>query len=238
MTWTIRLFACLALGATLTSLAAPAEAAQRRYGVVSFSRIQIDGNFNGAIRVGTSASVTAEGDTAALESLSVEVQNDTLYIRLLHSDKERGASDRRRAPITLAIDATRLDGVLINGNGRIHASGLRENDTMLILRGSGELSADAISTTNLVAALDGAGKLIIAGKANSAKVQIKGSGTADASALAVRDLDVDARGSANGSFSASRRAGVNAQGLATVDISGTAACTVKNSGNGEVYCGR
>ncbi len=235
----LTLFVLPALALSTLAFAAPAEAAQRRYGVVSFSRIQIDGNFNGDIRVGTSASVTADGDGRALESLVVDVQNDTLIIRVDRTAAPpRGASDRSSAPITLTIAATRLNSVAMNGNGRIHVQGLREADTKLMLRGSGALSADTISTGNLAASLDGAGKLTLAGKANGATVRILGAGNIDASALAVRDLDVDANGTASGTFSASRRAGVTAQGLATVMVAGTAACAVKNNGNGEVYCGK
>lgn len=226
------------MSAAALTLAAPAHAAQKRFGVVSFSQIQVEGNFNGDIRVGSSASVIAEGEAAALERLSVEVVNDTLVIREVRDEKERGASDRKRTPITLNIAATRLNAVMLNGNGKLTATGLREESATFVLRGSGALVADAISATAVNAGIDGAGSLTLRGKAQVMKIRLKGSGSVDGRGLSVRELDVDAKGSASGTFTATRRAGVVAEGLTTITVTGTTACAVKNSGNGEVYCGR
>lgn len=228
-----------ALLAALTMLAAnPASAAQRKYGTVSFERIELVGNFNASITVTTGAGVIADGDTEALERLDVVVNNGTLTIREKRLSNERGASTRASRPVVLTIRATGLKQVGLAGNGRVSVAGLREQSAALFLRGNGEITASGINVSSASAMIDGAGRIVMSGRAQSLNAALTGAASLDAAALVTRDLDVNAQGTGRGSFNATRRASVTATGLGVIDVAGTAACSVKNTGNGEVYCGK
>ncbi len=228
-----------ALLAALTMLAAnPASAAQRKYGTVSFERIELVGNFNASITVTTGAGVIADGDTEALERLDVVVNNGTLTIREKRLNNERGASTRASRPVVLTIRATGLKQVGLAGNGRVSVTGLREQSAALFLRGNGEITASGINVSSASAMIDGAGRIVMSGRAQSLSAALTGAASLDAAALVTRDLDVTAQGTGRGSFNATRRASVTATGLGVIDVAGTAACNVKNTGNGEVYCGK
>lgn len=216
----------------------PASAAQRKFGTVSFERVDITGNFNVDIVVTTGAGVVADGDPDALERLEVNVNNGTLTLREKRIYGERGASDRSNRPVKLTVRATGLKQVALGGNGRVTVAGLHEQSAALILRGNGEITATDMNVANATTSIDGAGRIVMSGRAQALTASLTGAASVDASALSVRDLDVNAQGTGRGSFTANRRASVTATGLGVIDVAGTAACAVKNTGNGEVYCGK
>lgn len=226
------------LAAMIALVATPAAAAQRKYGTVSFERVELVGNFNADITVATGAGVIADGETEALERLDVDVNNGTLTIREKRLTNERGASNRTSRPVILTIRATGLKQVGLAGNGRVTVTGLHDQNAALFLRGNGEISATGINVASASAMIDGAGRIMMSGRAQSLTAALKGAASLDAAAFVVRDLDVNAQGTGRGSFNATRRASVTATGLGVIDVTGTAACTVKNTGNGEVYCGK
>lgn len=230
--------AFLTVSILAATCAEPSFAAQRKFGTVSFDRIRIDGNFNADITSTTGANVTADGDTLALERLEVVVNDRVLTIRQKRMSSDRGASDRNVRPIQLTIRAVGLQNVTLNGNGRVIVNGMNQQAASLTVNGNGEIQASAVNVSTASASIDGAGRITVAGKAQSFTASLRGAGSMDTRQFAVRDLDVSTSGSGKGSFAASRRASVNAEGLGLIEVTGTAACTVKNTGNGEVFCGR
>lgn len=228
----------LALSVCLLASADPALAAQRKFGTVSFDSIQIDGNFTTSIVASTGAGVVADGDTEALERLDVQVNNRILTIREKRLTSDRGATNRGARPTRLTIRAVGLKGVTLNGNGQIIIAGMNQEAASFAVNGNGEIQASAVNVSSAGARIDGAGRITIAGKAQSLNAVLRGAGSMDATQFAARDLDVHASGSGKGSFSASRRAAVTADGMGLIEVTGPAACTVKNTGNGDVYCGK
>ena len=66
---------CLAL------VAAPASAAERRYSVTDFDRIEVDGPYVVRLTTGRASAAVATGPQGGLDRLTVEVSGQTLRIR-------------------------------------------------------------------------------------------------------------------------------------------------------------
>src|SRR5688572_18477850 len=66
---------CLAL------IAAPAGAAERRYSVTDFDRIEVDGPYVVRLTTGRPSAVVATGPQAAIDRLTIDTSGQTLRIR-------------------------------------------------------------------------------------------------------------------------------------------------------------
>src|SRR5438128_1161935 len=65
--------------------AAPATAAERRYTITDFDRVEVDGPFQVSLTTGLASGARAVGSQGAIDRLSVEVQGRTLRIRVNRS---------------------------------------------------------------------------------------------------------------------------------------------------------
>src|SRR4051794_40413853 len=70
----------IAFAAALT-LAAPAWADTRTFGVTSFTKVRVDGPFKVRVATGVAPFARASGSAAALDRIDVGVQGDTLVVR-------------------------------------------------------------------------------------------------------------------------------------------------------------
>ena len=70
------------LAAALAAVAAavPASAAERNYTVTGFDRVRLDGPYRVRMTTGVAPFARATGSSAALDSISIEVQGQTLNV--------------------------------------------------------------------------------------------------------------------------------------------------------------
>jgi len=71
----------LLLAALIFATSVPAVAAERRYSITDFNRVEVDGPYQVTLTTGGSSSARATGSSAALDRLSIEVMGQTLRIR-------------------------------------------------------------------------------------------------------------------------------------------------------------
>lgn len=221
--------------AVALALAAPAAAAERRYMLTDFDRIQMEGPFRVTVSTGRPSAAGATGDPAALDRLTIEVVGRTLRIR---PNRSAWGAGPVTAPLRINVSTHALRSASVTGSGALDidkAKGLRFEAT---LSGSGRLTLGAVEADTLVVGAIGGGKLTIGGKAKMLRATIRGSADLDATDLRVEDADLKADTSGTIAFAAARSAKLVAGGAGDVTITGSPACTVTQTGAGLVSCGK
>jgi hypothetical protein len=223
--------------ALLLALAAlPAQAAERRFSVTGFDRIQIEGPYQVALATGRSGSAVATGSAVALDAVSIDVQGRTLRIR-----PKRGAwggyPGEDPGTVRIELGTAELRSAAVSGSGSLAVDKLKGMRIDLSLSGSGSLRAAHIEADQLHAASLGSGTLALAGKVKSLKMAVQGSGSLEGEGLSAEDAVVTADTSGEIALLVRRAATVTSSGAGGTRISGTPACTVKRLGAGPVRCG-
>lgn len=227
----------LLLAAVTVAIAAPAVAAERRYSITDFDRVEVDGPYQVTLTTGGSSSARATGSNAALDRLSVEVQGQTLRVRP-NSSSWGGYPGAATELASVTLTTRELQAVTVNGSGKLavdKAKGLRLTVSVI---GSGQASIGSLESDNLFVNLLGSGSASLGGKAKNMRAEVHGTATLDAAALTASDAQLFADTAGDIKLGVSHAVTVQASGSGNVDISGTPACTVKNSGAGRVLCGR
>lgn len=223
--------------AALAFAASPAHAAERRYTITDFDRVQVEGPFQVTLTTGRAVSASASGDSAALDRVSVEVQGRTLKIRPNRSSWG-GYPGEQAGAVKLSLSTHGLRAVTLIGPGNLVVDKAKAMRFDANLSGSGRIGIGALEADALNLGLIGAGKLSIGGKAKTVRATVTGSGDLEAAGLSGEDADINADTSGTIALSARRAAKVTMTGAGEVTIGGTPACTVVNRGAGIVRCGK
>jgi hypothetical protein len=221
----------------LLALAAlPAHAAERRFSVTGFDRIQIDGPYEVTLATARSSSASASGSAVALDGVLINVEGRTLRIR-----PKRGAwggyPGEDGGPVRIQLGTAELRAAALSGSGSLAIDKLKGMRIDLSLSGSGRLSVASVEADQLNAASLGSGKLVLAGKVKSLRTAIQGSGSLEGEGLSADDATVTADTSGEIALAVRRAANVTSSGAGGTRISGSPACTVKRLGAGSVRCG-
>lgn len=222
--------------ALMAALSAPASAAERRYTVTDFDRVEVDGPFQVTLSTGRSGFALASGSAQAIDRVSIEVQGRTLRVRPNRS-AWGGYPGEGTGPVAVTLGTHDLRGASVGGSGSLSidkASGLKFD---LTLSGSGRISVAALEADTLNLGLVGSGKISLAGKAKQLRATIQGAGDLDAEKLAVEDARINADTSGNVKLAVRRSADVTGSGAGDTLITGKPACTVKALGSGRIVCG-
>jgi hypothetical protein len=219
------------------ALAAPAAAAERRYSVTDFDRVQVDGPYQVTLTTGGSSQAMAVGDQAAIDRVSVDVQGRTLRIRP-NPSAWGGYPGARTGTVRVVVSTRDLRGAIVTGAGSLlidRARGLRLD---LALSGSGSLNVDNIDADTLMLGSIGSGEIRAAGKAKQLRLTVEGSGDFDGRGLLAEDAQIVAGTSGTLVVGAARTAKVTARGRGSVEILGSPACTLLGAAAAMVSCGK
>jgi hypothetical protein len=219
------------------ALAAPAAAAERRYSVTDFDRVQVDGPFEVTLTTGSSSQALAVGDQGAIDRVTVEVQGRTLRVRP-NVSAWGSYSGGRAGTVRIMLTTRDLRGATIMGAGSLaidHARGLRFD---LSLSGSGNLTVGSVDADTLVVGSVGSGTISVAGRAKQLRLTTEGSGDFDGRGLLAEDAQIAAATSGAVVVGAARSAKVMARGRGPVDVLGSPACTLSGPAAAMVQCGK
>lgn len=226
----------LPLSLLCAAIATPAHADTKRFGLTSYDRIEVRGDMIVEIAPSNHITAVAEGTRVALETLDLVVRNRVLLV----SQRSMGAYGPRRAsdgPLRIRLTAQNLGAVDLRGSGQVRVAGLRGSEVLVALQGSGMIEAGIPLGIDVATRVEGPGTITLSGRSRSLRAIVAGSGTIDASAMPVRDLDVRSNGTGTSRFAASGEVTVLASGAANVAVAGAPRCTVTNTGAGTVECG-
>ena len=238
---TLRRLTLVALAALCASasLAPPASANTKRFGLTSFDRITVEGDMIVEIVPSNSIYAIADASRAALDTLSIEVdESRTLVVTQL----AEGIFGPRRAnnndgPIHIRISAQNFTSVFLRGGGQVTITGMRGRDLRIDLNGAGSIAARGIDGETLLVHVAGSGSIALAGHSRAVTASLMGAGTIDAGALQTRDLIARANGTGRLSFAALTSADLFTAGSANISVAGRPRCMIRNTGAGTISCG-
>ena len=225
-----RLFA---FASALILLASAAQAAERSYTVTQFTRIRVDGGYSVKLVTGVAPFAKASGSADALDSVSVEVQGQTLVVRR-NPSAWGGYPGRGVGPVQLTVGTHDLTTAWLNGAGSIAIDKVRGQSFQLSVDGSGSASVGNLSVDKLQADVNGSGSVTLGGSAAIGRIELDGPGEVDASGLSIKNGTIAAVGNAVVKARITDTADVRAFGNANVEIAGKPGCTVHTSGSATV----
>lgn len=226
----------LLLALVLIAAATPAAAAERRYSVTDFDRIVVEGPYIVRLSVGRATTASAEGSQAALDRVSLDVNGRTLRIRRA-ATWWGGNPGEQIGPLNIDLTTRSLRSARLVGSGRLEVQRAEGQRVDLTVEGSGELVASDIEADNLSLGLAGAGRLEVAGNAETLNADIQGTGDLAAAALRAANANINAVTTGSVAVGVSDSVTVTALGLGEVEILGSPACTVRGQNADLVRCG-
>jgi hypothetical protein len=224
----------LLLIAALAS-AASANAAQRRYSVRDFDKVEVSGPYRVTLATGVASSAVATGSQLALDRVSVEVQGRTLRVRPNRS-AWGGYPGEAAGPVTLRLTTRNLASAIVEGSGSLAIDKARGLKLELAVGGTGTLEVLGIEADTLNLALLGSGRITLAGQAKKVRAALRGTGDLAARDFKAEDAEIISETAGGAVMEVVRAAKVTARASGDVEIIGTPACTVEASGAGQVSC--
>ncbi|MBS0504608.1 MAG: DUF2807 domain-containing protein [Proteobacteria bacterium] len=218
-------------------LASPAAAAERSFSVTSFDRIRVEGPFVVTVATGKAVSARVSGDDAAIERVSLRVEGRTMLIRPNLSSWGGYPGKSAGAP-RIMLTTPDLSTAILIGSGSLDIDKMKGMRITLTAEGSGRITVHQLDADNASLAIAGAGALEVSGKARQAAAVARGTAEIRAGDLIVSDLTLTTESAGAVRIQASRSAKVSAMGIGAVEVTGGAACEVKQTGGGPVRCGR
>jgi hypothetical protein len=225
----------LALAALLA--AAPALAAERRYTVTDFDRVQVEGPYEVVLATGRAPGAAATGTAEALDRVSVSVEGRTLKVRVNRSAWAANPA-ANPGPVRVVLSGHAMRSASVSGSGSLAVdkmSGLRLD---LAVAGSGRIAVAKLEADMLSATLVGSGRMELAGAAKQLRATISGSGDFAAAGLKVEDAVIGADTAGAIALAGGRTVKLRVTGAGDIDISGDPACTIEGSSSGRLRCGR
>lgn len=218
--------------AALALVTGSADAATRNYTVTGFDRIRLDGPYRVKLTTGVAPFATAEGSVAGLDALSLEVQGRTLIIRRKASVKSNAAQPL--GPVAILVGTHELGAAWVNGSGGIAINRVRGQKFELGVSGSGAVDVGKLSVDRLAVSISGSASVALAGAVEPASFSLSGPSSLDATGLTTTAAAIDADGASTIRLTATGTAKVDGNGLATIELAGGAACTVRPSSSADI----
>ncbi len=213
-------------------VAAPADAATRNYSVTGFDRIRVDGPYRVTLKTGVAPFASAGGSQAALDSVSVAVQGRTLIIRRNTSSQSKRKESS--GPVVISVGTHELAAAWLNGSGGLAINTVKGQAFELAVAGSGAAEIGGLRVDRLRVSVSGSASVVLGGAAETMSLFVSGPSAVDATALTAKAASIAAEGPATIELTATGTAKVDAKGLATVELAGGPACTIRPTSSGEV----
>jgi hypothetical protein len=222
----------LAIPLTLT-LAAPAGAATRNFGIDSFDKIRVEGPYTVTLTTGVAPFARAVGKPVALDAVNITVEGHTLIVR---SDRASwgGYPGESNGPVEIAIGTHELGGAWVNGAGGLKIDRVKGLLFQLSVQGSGTASIGRAEVDQLNVGIAGTASATLAGQVAKMTSVVRGISALDAAGLEVRDATLGAEGAATIKAKVTNAAKIDASGPATITLTGRPSCTVAVKGSATI----
>lgn len=225
----------LALAACAAALlpAGPALAETRSFTITGFDRVRIDGPYAVSVSTDSSTFARATGSAAAIDRLSLRVENNTLIVSV-DPGGWSSTPEGQAGPVQIEVGTANLAIATVNGSGTLKVDRVRRPEFALNLQGSGMADVRGIEVDRLKVGVAGAGSARLAGRALAMTAILRGAGSIDASDVAAKDAVIGAEGPAVVRATVTGTARVDATGVASVVLAGDPGCQSKTSGTATV----
>ena len=180
---------------------------------------------------GDKLAISVDGDDAAKARLRFAINDGKLSVSRDHWKMGEGSST---ATVNVTMPAP--SKLIMAGSGQIDADALTGDDANITIAGSGSISSPKTNVGKLKIDIAGSGTARAAGTARELRSNIAGSGSADLAGLKVGQADITVAGSGNASFASDGDVKATIMGSGEVRVTGHAKCTVKSMGSGRLVC--
>ena len=225
------LLALLALASLPVAAATPA--AERTYSVSGFDRVRIDGPYRVDLKTNVAPYAKASGTPVSLDGVSIKVEGRTLVIRS-GGGGWGGYPGEGRGPVTIEIGTHDLTAAYINGPGALMVDRVKGLGFEMAIQGAGIATIGQVEVDQMKVGVSGAGTLRMAGRVGKLTSTIRGTSNLEADRLEVKDAVIGAEGPSTVRTQVTNSAKVDANGLASVTLTGDPACTVTAKGSADV----
>jgi len=230
-------YALIAAGIASAAMAAPVQAAERRYSVASFERLRVEGPFEVRVTTGGPATGMAATDERTLDRLTLTVEGTTLIVRLSNVKGwgERGSTAVRTAPV-VTLTTPLLRSALAVAGARVHIGAGKSDRFDVAVNGAGSIAVTGLDADQVIATVIGTGAVTLSGAARETRLLLNGAGQIDSAALQTGDLTVRLEGTGEIRTAARYNASVTTSGLGRVTVAGKPRCRVRAISGGPVIC--
>lgn len=225
------LLALLALASLPAAAAEPTT--KRNYSVAGFDRIRIDGPYQVNLTTNVAPYARATGSARSLDGVSITVEGRTLVVRPGTSGWG-GYPGEGRGPVTIEVGAHDLKAAWLNSAGGLTVNRIRGQNFELAIQGPGIARIDQIEVDQMKVGISGAGTVRLAGKAGKMTTTVRGTSAFEGDGLTVKDAVIGAEGPSIVRTAVTNSAKIDANGLASVTLTGGAACEVRAQGTATV----
>ena len=217
----------------LASLAAPADAATRNFGITGFTKIRVEGPYKVTLASGIAPFARATGPGAALDRLTVEVRGDTLVVQANKSGWG-GYPGENPGPVEVSVGTHELSNAWVNGAGALLIDRVGGLSFALSVQGSGRAEIAAADADQLNVSLAGTASAKVTGKAKKLTALVRGISALDAAAIAATDASIGTEGAATVDANVTDEATIDSSGPATIRLTGRPTCTLRTGGSATV----
>jgi hypothetical protein len=217
--------------ASLT-IAAPATAANRNFGITSFTKVRVEGPFKVSIATGIPPFAKASGSQAALDRVAIDVRDDTLVVHT--SPSWGGYPGADLGPVEIMVGTHDLTSAALTGSGSLAIDRVKGLAFAFSVQGSGSGEIGNVAVDQMSVTLVGTVAAKVAGHAGKFITLVRGVSSLDASGLSAPNADISAEGTATVAANVTDTARVNAWGPATIRLTGRPSCTLKVAGSTSV----
>jgi hypothetical protein len=212
---------------------APVQAAERSFLVGNFEDVIVEGDIQVTLKTGLAPSAKASGDRDRLGALKIIRQGQVVRIRMQGLAANRVGGE----PLQVALTGRNVKKMILQGNGRITASGLDMPQLRLEIRGSGEIDIAKVKSDRLVALLVGSGKLTLgSGSVTETEILIDGSPVISAPLVEMQKLRLQQNGPAKTHFKVGNIAEITNSGTGNITIDGKGTCQIRQAGAATIKC--
>jgi hypothetical protein len=221
------------IAAAFCTLATPAAATTRNFGITSFEKVRVDGPFKVTLTTGVAPFARASGSSAALDRVAVDVEGSTLVV---HSNVSSwgGYPGKDVGPVEVTIGTHDLSAAWLNGSGTLSIDRVRGLSFGLSVQGSGAAEIRQADVDQLSVSIMGTASARVAGQAKKLTAIVRGISSFDGSALSSHDATLGIDGSGTAAANVTDTVTVDASGPATVRLGGKPACTLRVNGSATV----
>ena len=200
--------------------------------VSNFNQVAVSGIGDLVITQGQDETLKIEAEDNLIPLIKTEISNGKLTISF--EDRGRPVSIHNTKPIKYFLGVKDLQGITVSGSGNVSADALSTGDLKLTLSGSGNFNLASLQAKKLAVVMSGSGDFDLAGKADSQDVNISGSGTYRAGDLETSNTVLSISGSGKTQVWATENLDLRVSGSGDVEYYGQPKMTQNISGSGKI----
>lgn len=190
---------------------------EKQYQVASFQQLNINGVFNTFITQGEENAVTVETDENLVSTIEIVEQDNKLIVR-----SKKKTNIKKVTKMNVYITLTNLEEMIVEGVGNVKCDApLNLQDLKMKISNVGNTTM-LLNCTQLDAKFSSVGNINFEGEAESANLEISGTGGVNALDFEVGNLVVDNSSIGNVKIYATKTLEINSSGIGNLHYKGDA----------------